>query len=193
MCLLPKFDENDVESFFVTFEKYAESLSWPAEHWVLMLQSAFVGKAQKICTQMPAGFSYAQMKETLLTAYELVPEAYRQKFRAWKRKPGQTFIEFSREKEQWFDRWYRSLKQEKKFEMLRETILLEEFKNNIPAEIRTHLDEQSVTELHAAAMMADSYELTHRKSGSGVQPNKWSDRYSAKPQVKIRKSKSGKK
>ena len=51
--------------------------------------------------------------------------------------------------------------------------MLEEFKNHIPSEIRTHLDEQGITELHTAGMLADSYELTHRKSGSGAQSNRW--------------------
>ena len=51
--------------------------------------------------------------------------------------------------------------------------MLEEFKNHIPCEIRTRLDEQGTTELHKAGMVADSYELTHRKSGSGAQSNRW--------------------
>ena len=51
--------------------------------------------------------------------------------------------------------------------------MLEEFKNHVPSEIRTHLGEQGTTELHQAGMLADSYKLTHRKSGSGAQPNRW--------------------
>ena len=61
----------------------------------------------------------------MLTAYELVPEAYRQKFRNMKRLSGQTYVEFAREKELMFDRWYRSLKENKDFDRLREVVLLE--------------------------------------------------------------------
>ena len=173
--LVPKFDEQDVETFFSTFEKYAHRLEWPTEYWTLMLQSVFVGKAQKVCSELSIEQSsdYEEVKALVLTAYELVPESYRQKFRNWKRKQGQTYVDYSKEKELWFDRWYRSLGEEKSFGRLREVILLEEFKNHIPSEIRTHLDEQGTTELHKAGMFADSYELTHRKSGSGAQSSRW--------------------
>ena len=50
--LVPKFDEQDVETFFSTFEKYAHRLEWPTEYWTLMLQSVFVGKAQKVCSEL---------------------------------------------------------------------------------------------------------------------------------------------
>ena len=180
--LVPKFDEQDVETFFSTFEKYAHRLEWPTEYWTLMLQSVFVGKAQKVCSELSIEQSsdYEEVKALVLTAYELVPESYRQKFRNWKRKQGQTYVDYSKEKELWFDRWYRSLGEEKSFGRLREVILLEEFKNHIPSEIRTHLDEQGTTELHKAGMLADSYELTHRKSGSGAQSSRWTEGHPGK-------------
>ena len=180
--LVPKFDEQDVETFFSTFEKYAHRLEWPTEYWTLMLQSVFVGKAQKVCSELSIEQSsdYEEVKALVLTAYELVPESYRQKFRNWKRKQGQTYVDYSKEKELWFDRWYHSLGEEKSFGRLREVILLEEFKNHIPSEIRTHLDEQGTTELHKAGMLADSYELTHRKSGSGAQSSRWTEGHPGK-------------
>ena len=166
--LLPKFDEGDVESFFVTFEGCAEKLKWPEECWTVMLRTVFTGEAQKVCSQLPVAEPYERLKQTVLAAYELVPEACRQKFRTWKKKPGQTYAGFSREKEQWFDRWYRALQQDKTFEMLRETILLEEFKNHVPVDVRIYLDEHKVTKLRDAGVMADSYELAHGKSDSGA-------------------------
>ena len=154
--LVPKFDEQDVETFFSTFEKYTHRLEWPTEYWTLMLQSVFVGKAQKVCSELSIEQSsdYEEVKALVLTAYKLVPESYRQKFRNWKRKQGQTYVDYSKEKELGFDRWYHSLGEEKSFGRLREVILLEEFKNHIPSEIRTHLDEQGTTELHKAGMLA---------------------------------------
>ena len=80
--LLPKFNESDVESFFVTFEGCAEQLKWPKESWTVMLRSMRTGEAQKVCSQLPVTELYECLKQTVLLAYELVPEAYRQKFRA---------------------------------------------------------------------------------------------------------------
>ena len=98
--LVPTFDEQDVETFFSTFEKYAHRLEWPAEYWTLMLQSVFVGKAQKLCSELSVEQSsdYADVKALVLTAYELVPESYRQKFRSWKWKQGQTYVDYTPKK-----------------------------------------------------------------------------------------------
>ena len=61
----------------------AENLKWPREHWTLLLQSVVIGKAREIYTQLSLEQSsdYDKVKELILKAYELVPEAYRQKFR----------------------------------------------------------------------------------------------------------------
>jgi len=48
------------------------------------------------------------VKELILKAYELLPEAYRQKFREAKKRDDQTRIEFARDKEQLFDKWLTS-------------------------------------------------------------------------------------
>ena len=46
--LVPKFNEHDVETYFLSFEKTAKSLSWPEKYWPLLLQSTFVGKAKQV-------------------------------------------------------------------------------------------------------------------------------------------------
>ena len=47
---------------------------------------------------------YEQVKAAILRAYELVPEAYRQSFRSFKKNDSQAYVEFAREKEGLFDR-----------------------------------------------------------------------------------------
>ena len=42
---------------------------------------------------------YDKVRKAILKAYELVPEAYRQKFRNARKQDGQTYVEFAREKE----------------------------------------------------------------------------------------------
>ena len=75
--------EKEVDKYFAHFEKVADSLNWPKERWVLLLQSVLVGKAQEIFGSLSVEQSsnYEHVKEAILKAYELVPEAYRQKFR----------------------------------------------------------------------------------------------------------------
>ena len=85
--LVPPFQEKEVDKYFLHFEKVAENLNWPKEHWTLLLQSVLIGKAREIYTQLGVEQShhYETVKELILKGYELVPEAYRQKFRNCKK------------------------------------------------------------------------------------------------------------
>ena len=105
--LVPPFQEKEVDKYFLHFEKVAENQNWPKEHWTLFLQSVLIGKAREIYTQLGVEQShhYETVKELILKGYELVPEAYRQKFRNCKKDSNQTHVEFARNKEQLFDRW----------------------------------------------------------------------------------------
>ena len=47
---------------------------------------------------------YEVVKAVVLKAYELVPEAYRQKFRSTTKRENQTYVEFAREKETLFNK-----------------------------------------------------------------------------------------
>ena len=38
--LVPPFQEKEVDKYFLHFEKVAENLKWPKEHWTLLLQSS---------------------------------------------------------------------------------------------------------------------------------------------------------
>ena len=101
------FQEKEVDKYFLHFEKVAENLKWPTEHWTLLLQSVIIAKAREIYTHLTAeqSSSYDTVKELILKAYELVPKAYRQKFRNCKNENEQTHVEFARTKEQLFDGW----------------------------------------------------------------------------------------
>lgn len=162
--LVPKFTEGEVDKYFLHFEKVALSLKWPKEVWTLLLQSVFIGKARDTFSSLSIEKSsdYETVKREILKAYELVPEAYRQKFRNTRKTPEQTHVEFARELEQLFDRWLLSKQVEKDFEKLRQMILLEQFKSCIRQDIKIHLDEQKVETLSTATTMSDSYALTHK-------------------------------
>ncbi len=82
--LVPPFRETEVDSYFVAFERVAAKLKWPRDKWALLLQCNLVGKAQEVCAALPIedSLNFDVVKLAVLRAYELVPEAYRQKFRA---------------------------------------------------------------------------------------------------------------
>ena len=110
---------------------------------------------------MEDSLDYEIVKTTVLRAYELLPDAYRQKFRSCKKSPDRTFMEFAREKATLFDQWCTATKTTD-FSSLRELVLLEEFKNSISERIVTYLNEQKVMSLSQAAVLADEFVLTHK-------------------------------
>ena len=164
--LVPPFQEKEVDKYFLHFEKVAENLKWPRERWTLLLQSVVIGKTREIYTQLSLQQSsdYDKVKELILKAYELVPEAYRQKFRDCRKEPNQTHVEFARTKEQLFDRWCSSKKVGSDHEKLRQLMLVEEFKWCINSDVRAFLNEKEVENLDVAARLADDYSLTHKAS-----------------------------
>ena len=164
--LVPPFQEKEVDKYFLHFEKVAENLNWPKEHWTLLLQSVLIGKAREIYIQLGVEQShhYETVKKLILKGYELVPEAYRQKFRNCKKDSNQTHVEFARSKEQLFDRWCCSKKIDQNYDKLRQLMLVEEFKRCIQSDVKTFLDEEKVETLEEAAHLADDYYLTHKVS-----------------------------
>ena len=134
MRLVTPFQEQEADKFFLHFEKVAVNLHWPSEAQTMLLQSVLVGKAQEVFSLLSVEQSkdYEVVKREILKAYELVPEAYRQKFREMKCKEGQTYMEFARQKKVLFDRWCSSQEIGSSFEKLKQLVLLEEFKCCVP-------------------------------------------------------------
>lgn len=163
IVLVPTFRETEVDSYFSAFERIATALQWPTEAWALLLQCKLHGKAQEAIAALPVDESlqYESVKAAILRAYELVPEAYRQKFRNHKKAPTQSYVEYAREKGMLFDKWSTACKAFD-FESLRELILIEDFKKCLPERIVVYINEQKVSKLSSAAVLADEFVLTHK-------------------------------
>ncbi|KAF7706561.1 hypothetical protein HF521_019815, partial [Silurus meridionalis] len=100
-------------------------------------------KALEVCSSLSLeeSLNYETVKSAILRACELVPEAYRQKFRGHKKNSTQTFVEFAREKGILFDKWCTASKV-KDFDSMRELVLLEEFKSCLLECVVVYLNEQ---------------------------------------------------
>lgn len=140
IVLVPTFRETEVDSYLGAFEQIANSLQWPPEAWALLLQCKLYGKAQEAIAALPVeeSLNYDSVKAAILRAYELVPEAYRQKFRNHKKAPSHSYVEFAREKGILFDKWSTACKA-CDYESLRELILLEDFKKCLPDRIAIYI------------------------------------------------------
>ncbi len=74
--------EFQVVSYFDAFELFATALHRPEDVWSILLLCKLTGKAQEPCSFLSVEDSlvYEKVEGTILQAYELVPEAYRQRF-----------------------------------------------------------------------------------------------------------------
>ncbi|KAL2096926.1 hypothetical protein ACEWY4_006133 [Coilia grayii] len=98
--------------------------------------------AQEAYSSLPLqdASDYEKVKKAVLRIYSLVPEAYRQKYRSFQKSDSLTYVEFVREKELLFDRWLQAEKVTT-FDALRNLMIVEDFTNNLPQGIATHLSE----------------------------------------------------
>ena len=164
--LLPKFNEKDLTKFFLHFEKLMHQCECPEKYWTLLLQSVLTGKAQVAYSSMDVEVSknYETVKDEILKLYQLVPEAYRLKFRNFRKESSVTYVEFARSKRLKFREWCESQKVGT-LEKLEELILLEDFKNNLPHNLRMYVEELQIDKLGKAAEVSDEYTLIHKVSG----------------------------
>ncbi|XP_035806767.2 uncharacterized protein LOC118470711 [Amphiprion ocellaris] len=160
--LVSQFCEGDTDTFFSLFERVAETRGWSDAERTLLLQCVLTGKAQEAyCALGVAGSRvYISVKAAVLKAYELVPEAYRQRFRSWEKSGRQTHMEFARELSTHFHRWCSSLNVHT-FDALCELVILEQFKDSVPPHIAVYISEHKVRTAEEAAALADDYVLTH--------------------------------
>ncbi|XP_059848380.1 uncharacterized protein LOC132406577 [Hypanus sabinus] len=154
----------DVDKFFLHFENVAVNQNWPKGKWAVLLQSVLRGKAQQayLALSMDKSKDYGELKRAVLRSYELVPEAYRQKFRNLRKPWNHTYLEFAREMQMYCERWCASKGVIGDYDKLLQLILMEQFKGCIPESMKTYLDEKETVTLSATARLADEYALTHK-------------------------------
>ncbi|XP_068213155.1 uncharacterized protein [Palaemon carinicauda] len=178
--LVPDFDERDPEVFFQNFEQIAETLKWPVEFWSLLIRNKVKGKAAFVASQLVSENDYTVLKKTILDAYSITIEGYRQNFRNSVKTFNQTFVKFCSLKNRQLNKWLERAGVDN-FESFKNLILLEEFLRKVPTHISTFIHFKGETLVKKAASLADDYHLIH-KSQKG-QTNKSSPSFSKSPQV----------
>lgn len=163
--LLPSFDESDPDTYFTLFERIADSRAWSDLDRTTLLQCVFTGKAREAFSSLSVADSrvYATVKSSVLKVYELVPEAYRQRFRYRRKLDGQTYSEYVRDLTCAFNRWC-TASEVSTFEALCELVVLEQFKNSVPEHVAVYINERKVKSPSGAAVLVDEYVLTHKSN-----------------------------
>ena len=77
----------------------ADARGWPGADRTVMLQCVLTGKTQEAYSALSVtdSVSYESVKDAVLKVYEMVPEAYCQRFREGRKEDKQSYLEFARE------------------------------------------------------------------------------------------------
>ena len=106
-----KFHEQDVELFLKTFEQIANNNKWPKARWPTLVHAQFVGKAAKAISLLnnDEANDYDTVKNSVLKAYERVPQYYNEKFRTFVKLLNDSYTEFYQNLSIWYESWLKSL------------------------------------------------------------------------------------
>ena len=150
--------------FFSAFEKLMTQHSVPSEQWTKFVTAKLSGRALIAYNKLTIeeAKDYKVVKSRVLKAFELVPEAYRQKFRTIQRSKDGTHLDLAEELSLACDRWVEAALTIKNYDTVIELLKLEQFKNLLNSELHRYIDDKNVTTLHEAAVQADQWELTHQ-------------------------------
>jgi len=162
--LIPKFQDTDIETFLLSFEKIAALNNFPQDKYTAILQAHLTGKALKVFTELTTEEcrNYQTLKKALLTAYAVVPEVYRKRFRASTKGHSETYSEFAFRLTTQFKRWAESEKAFEDVAKMRELIMMEQFNTHLDPSMRGWLIDQKPTTLAELARLADQYMAIHQ-------------------------------
>ena len=85
-------EADDIEAYLTTFERLMKAYEVPPERWTYKLAPQLVGNAQQAYVAMGAdeAADYRKLKEAILQRYDINEESYCQRFRAARKKEGET-------------------------------------------------------------------------------------------------------
>lgn len=159
---IPKFDEENVNIFFTSFENLAAMHKWPADQWITLIHGALTVWALEIFSTLSPTqcTNYSTVKSAVLEGYQKVPETYHHLFRSYRKLDSQTYGEYVRLKKTLFKKWIESENAHHTADSLIELMMMEEIKNTLPRNIRDHFLFHGFRKLEEASQAADNFHLS---------------------------------
>lgn len=151
---------DDVEHYVATFERIATQQAWPEEVWAVQLAGLLTGKALAAYASLGAGeaLDYKKVKAAIFRRYEISEETHRQRFRQDRRKETESYREWADRLKDHFVRWTKG-----QDIPLEELVLLEQFLQGAPEDLRVWLRERKPKTLREVAELADDYVIARKE------------------------------
>ena len=176
---LPSFvDEKDeLDSYLLRFERYAESASWEKDTWAIKLSALLTGRAMDVYTRMSDADAsdYDKLKKALLTRYNYTEDGYRKRFREATPETEETLDQFVIRLKNYLAKWLElSGSSPQNFDALVDLIVKEQFINACSEDLAMYLLERGPKDLVELTTWAQKYLIAHKeqlgKSKATVQP-----------------------
>ena len=137
MRLIPRFQDQDTETFLISPEKIAALNNFQRDKYSAALQAHTTGKALGVFTELSTAEcqDYDILKRALLTTYAVVPKVYRKRFRASSKAPNETHSKFAFRLSTQFKPWSENENVYDDVNM-QEIILIEQFSIHLDTSMR---------------------------------------------------------
>jgi len=157
--LVPKFSENDVETFLISFEKVAELNNFPPDKYAAILQAHLTGKALKVFTELSVEEcrDYLLLKLLCFRRTQLFLKSIGNASVTGNKNYTETYSEIAFHLSTQFTRWLESEGAYSDVEYLRDLMPREQFQSDLDSELRVWLIAHKPKNLSEAARLADQY------------------------------------
>lgn len=157
--IAPYQDNEDIQDFLDAFEGIMGIQNVERANWVLRLTPLLNGKARTVCTDLGAG-EYDQVKEAILSHYNVNPERCRKRFRShvWTRdaEPNEWVAKGTKLMKRW-------LLPEQGMDQLLNKIIVEQLLCALPQELRIWVAAQNPETSTKVAELIESYDSAHNQ------------------------------
>ena len=156
MKLMHLTEKDDIEANLTTFEQMMEVYDIGKEKWAYKLPPQLTGKAQQAYAGMQpekAG-DYKELKSAVLRRYDINEEMYYQRFKTSKRQEGESFRELAVCLMDLSKKWTKDCNT---IEDIREAVVVEQFINILPDNMRIWIKERKPTTSLEAGKLANDY------------------------------------
>ena len=149
-------DEDDIEAYLTTFERMMAAYEVEKRRWTYKLAPQLSGRAQQAFAAMEQAKAgdYEEVKAAILRRYDINEETYRQRFRAAKKKEGESHRELAIRLQDAVGKWTKDCTS---VQQIREAIVTEQLLSTLPEEIRVWVKERKPKTSMEAGVLADDY------------------------------------
>ncbi|RUS77134.1 hypothetical protein EGW08_015090 [Elysia chlorotica] len=169
--------KDDLDSWLLRFERFAETSQWQKESWPAYLSELLTGRALDCFCHLSTedAKNYDAIKLALQKRYNLTEDGYRSMFRQCKPEEGENPGMFVVWLKIYLERWVTLSETEQTYDSLRDLFVREQFMDASPTDLSIHLREKRLRSHDELAREADAYLVARNrqmcKSKSSTQGN----------------------